>query len=76
MKMKNATYDVLKKVSLLCVPLVTFVAALSEIWGFPGTEICATISAAGLFLGAVLEISTKQYNADMVEHADDDEGKG
>ena len=76
--MSNKAYDILKKVSLMAVPLVTLVTALSEIWGFAyGTEICATISALGIFLGAALDISTRKYNADMAEHADDpDEGRG
>ena len=76
--MSNKAYDILKKVSLMAVPPVTLVTALSEIWGFDyGTEICATISALGIFLGAALDISTRKYNADMAEHADDpDEGRG
>ena len=44
--MSNKAYDILKKVSLMAVPLVTLITALTEIWGFSyGAEICATISA-------------------------------
>ena len=63
---------------VIFMPLVTLITALTEIWGFSyGAEICATISALGIFLGAALDISTRKYNADMAEHADDpDEGRG
>lgn len=73
MKLTNKAYDVLKKISLMAVPLATFVAAISRIFGFTwGTEVCATISAVGVFLGACLEISTRNYQNDMEEHADCD----
>ena len=73
LKFSNKVYDVLKKISMMAVPLATLVAALSRIWGFTwGTEVCATISAVGVFLGACLEISTKNYNDYMVETGDDD----
>lgn len=46
--MSNKAYDILKKVSLMAVPLVTLITALTEIWGWQyGAEICATISANG-----------------------------
>ena len=74
MKLTNKAYDVLKKISLMDVPLATFVAAISRIFGFEwGPEVCATISAVGVFLGACLEISTRNYQQDMVEHADHDD---
>lgn len=63
MEMNNKTYDILKKISLMIVPLVTLITALSEIWGFPhGAQIAATVSALGVCLGACLNISTKHYN--------------
>lgn len=63
MEMKNSTYDFLKKMSLMMVPIVTFITALSEIWGFPhGAEIAATVSAFGVCLGACLTISSQIYH--------------
>lgn len=63
MQMSNKTYDILKKISLMIVPIVTFITALSEIWGFAhGTEIAATVSAIGVCLGACLNISSNNYN--------------
>lgn len=65
MKMSNKTYDVLKKISLMFVPIVTLITALSEIWGFPyGAEIAATVSAIGVCFGVCLDISSKHYNPD------------
>lgn len=62
--MSNKTYDILKWVAQLLLPaLATLYAALATIWGFPyGEEIVGTISAVDVFLGAVLKISSDQYN--------------
>lgn len=76
--MSNKVYDILKKISLMFVPVATFLAALTEIWGFAwGTEICATISALGVLLGAVLDITTKSYWNEVANgHDDETEGVG
>lgn len=64
MQMTNKTYDILKKVSLMIVPFVTFLAAITDIWQMQyGPAICATVSAFGVFLGASLDISSKHYHA-------------
>ena len=64
MKMSNKVYDVLKYIALIILPaLGTFYFALAKIWGFPyAAEIVGTISAVDAFLGAILKISTDQYN--------------
>lgn len=64
MNMKNETYDVLKFVAQIVLPAAgTFYFALAKIWGLPyGTEIVGTITAVDTFLGALLGISTSQYN--------------
>lgn len=73
LKFSNKVYDVLKKISMMAVPITTLIASLSKIWGFTwGTEVCATISALGIFLGACLEISTRNYNDYMINTGDDD----
>ena len=60
----NKTYDVLKFIAQIVLPaLGALYFALAKIWGFPyGEEIVGTISAIDAFLGAVLKISTVQYN--------------
>jgi hypothetical protein len=64
MKMSNGVYDVLKYIAQIVLPaLATLYFALAKIWNFPyGAEIVGTISAIDAFLGALLQISTNQYN--------------
>lgn len=64
--MTNKTYDILKYVALLVIPaLATFVNAVGIVWGIPHTnEVTATLTAFGVFLGATLGISSKNYEPD------------
>ena len=64
MKMSNTVYDALKFIAQIFLPAVgTLYFALAQIWGLPyATEIVGTISAVDAFLGALLKISTDQYN--------------
>ena len=64
MTMTNKTYDILKWFAQIALPaLAALYAALASIWGFPyGEEIVGTISAMDVFLGALLQISTNNYN--------------
>lgn len=70
MKLKNETYDLLKKVALYVLPAVaTLWLTLAKIWGFAyASEIGATITAVDTFLGAVLGISTSNYYKDQTNH--------
>ena len=69
MRMSNKVYDVLKYIAQIVLPaLGTLYFALAKIWGFPyGAEIVGTITAIDAFLGALLKISTNQYNAEQEE---------
>jgi len=62
--MSNKVYDVLKFIAQIVLPaLGTLYFALCSIWGFPyGEEIVGTITAVDVFLGAILKISSMQYN--------------
>lgn len=64
MKLPNWLYDTLKWITIILLPaLGTLYFALSGIWGFPYAEqIIGTITAIETFLGALLGISTIQYN--------------
>lgn len=64
MKMNNRVYDILKWVAMIVLPaLATLYLGLSNVWGLPyGEEISTTITLLNTFLGAVLMISTNQYN--------------
>ena len=67
--MSNKVYNVLKWVAMIVLPAIaTLYLALSGIWGFPyGEEIVGTITAIDTFLGALLGISTAQYNKNKGE---------
>lgn len=61
--MSNTTYDRLKFIAQIVLPAAgALYFALSGIWGLPyGEQIVGTIAAVDTFLGAVLKISTMQY---------------
>lgn len=64
MKLENKHYDVLKWIAMILLPaLGTLYFALASIWGLPyGEQIVGTITAIDTFLGALLQISTDNYN--------------
>ena len=65
MKLSNKCYDWLKFFcTIFCPALGTFIFAISKIWGFPpyAENIVGTISAVAMFIGALIGISSAQYN--------------
>lgn len=66
MKMSNKVYDILKWLVLVVVPaLTTFYVVLDKTFGWGLAETVATISAAACAcVGAIIGISTAQYNKD------------
>ena len=66
LKLRDEVYDALKWLVTVLLPSSSiFYYALSKIWGFPyAEEVMATISAIGTFVGALIGISTINYNAD------------
>ena len=72
LQMENKTYDVLKFIAQIVLPAVgTLYFALAKIWGFPyAAEIVGTITAVDAFMGAILGISTAQYNENMKTEAE------
>ena len=62
--MSNKVYDVLKWIALVALPALTALwLTLANIWGFPYAEaIGATVAAITTFLGALLGVSSIQYN--------------
>ena len=63
-KLNNKVYNVLKWVVMIAIPAcATLYFALATIWGFPyGDEVVATMTATATFIGALIGISTKNYN--------------
>lgn len=64
MKLSNSQYDKLKLAVMVILPaFATFYTTVGKIWNWPlTTEIVATIVALTTFLGASLQISSKNYN--------------
>lgn len=70
--MSNKTYDLWKWIAQIFLPaLGALYFALSKIWGFPyATEVVGTLAAVDTFLGALLGISSANYNKAL------EDGKG
>ena len=63
--MSNRTYDILKIIALIVLPLAELVSALAHIWGWScGAEIAATLIALDTFIGAILKISSDKYHGE------------
>lgn len=62
--MSNKIYDILKWISVMVIPaIVVFINTLGKVWDWQyTTEITATISAIGVFIGAVIQVSSAKYN--------------
>lgn len=66
MKLNDKIYDALKWIALVFLPaLGVLYAFLASAWGWPyAEEVPETIMAVEAFLGAILGVSTAQYNKD------------
>ncbi len=64
MILNDKIYDVLKWVVMIAIPACTTAyVGLAAVWGFPyATEIAKTSAVVCTLLGALLGISTAQYN--------------
>ena len=64
MKLNDKIYDILKWITLICLPaLGTAYVALAGVWGFPyAEEVSNTVMAVCTLCGALLGISTAEYN--------------
>ena len=64
MKLSDKVYTILKWITLICIPaLATFYVALSAVWGWPyADQVAKTATAVCTLLGALLGISTAEYN--------------
>lgn len=62
--MSNKVYDVLKFIAQIVLPaLATMYVTIAGLWGLPlAKEISGTIMAVDTFMGAVLMISSANYN--------------
>jgi hypothetical protein len=72
-KFNNRVYDVLKYIAQIVLPaLGALYFGLAKIWGLPyGTEIVGTIALIDTFLGALLGISSVQYNKEIAQKTEE-----
>lgn len=66
MKLPDKVYDVLKWLVLICIPATaTAYVGLAAVWGWPfADEVAKTATVICTLIGALIGISTAQYNKD------------
>ncbi len=64
MRIPDSLYDWLKWICMICIPaLTTAYVGLSAVWGWPyAEEIAKTSAVVCTLIGALLGISTAEYN--------------
>lgn len=69
MKLNDKVYDVLKWITMIVLPaLATAYVGLAAVWGWPlADEVAKSTAVICTLLGALLGISTAQYNKDKPE---------
>ena len=74
MKLSDNVYKVLKWLGLIALPaLATFYGVIGKVWSIPYTaEIVTTITAVATLIGALIGVSTVNYN----KQKEDENGNG
>jgi len=74
MKLNDKVYDILKWVTMIVIPaLATAYVGLAAVWGWPyADEIAKTAAVVCTLLGALLGISTAQYNKTLPMEENDE----
>ena len=69
MKLSNISYDRMKWLALVFVPAFeVLILTLGKIWGIPYySEIGASVAALGVFLAAILGVSSRNYYNEIGE---------
>lgn len=69
MKLPDKVYDILKWLVMICIPALTVAyVGLANIWNFPyPKEVAETSAIICTLLGALLGISTAEYNKSTLE---------
>lgn len=61
--MSNKTFDTIRIIAELILPLSALISGLAETWGFAwGIEVAATLVLLDTFAGAFIGIARKIYN--------------
>lgn len=68
MRMTNKTYDIIKIIALLILPISEFIGSIASIWGIPhGQEITATLVAFNVLFGVIVKIASDIYNKEQTK---------
>ena len=75
MKLPNEVYDILKWITMIVLPaLAAAYTGLASVWGWPyAGEIAKTVTVICTLLGALLGISTAEYNREPLTEEEEDE---
>ncbi len=61
----DKTYDTLKTISLIAIPVSTFIVAILGAYNYGNVErVTAVLAAVNALLGALVKISSAEYNKD------------
>ncbi len=73
MRLKDGTYDKIKWIALAFIPaLEVLILTVGKIWGLPYYDnIGATVAAVGVFLAAIIGVSSKTYYEDLAQPTDE-----
>lgn len=59
----DKVYDILKTISLIAIPVSTFIVAILGAYNYGNVErVTAVLAAVNTLLGALVKISSKAYN--------------
>lgn len=74
MRLSDSMYDKIKWFALAFIPAFeVLILTVGKIWGIPYySEIGATVAAIGVFLAAIIGVSTKNYYADLQEMTEEE----
>lgn len=78
MRLPNGAYDKIKWFALAFIPaLEVLILTVGKIWGLPyydniAANIAATIAAVGVFLAAIIGVSSKTYYEELAAPSEED----
>ena len=73
MRISDTTYNRIKWFALAFIPAFeVLILTVGKIWGLPYySEIGATVAAVGVFLAAVIGVSSRNYYEDLAQPTDE-----
>ena len=69
--MSNKTYDIIKLIALLIIPICAFITSVGNALGYDVSVIVAILTAVDTLLGALVKILSDQYHAKEAGNEED-----